>query len=95
MPDSATSLVWKLDSSIAQNSASASINSSSGSPMLPASAVRRPSARRKCAISALTVLLPFVPVTAITRASGCSANQSAVPDVNRVPLCCASMISGR
>ena len=45
--------------------------------MLPASAVRRPSARRKCAISALTVLLPFVPVTAITRASGCSANQSA------------------
>ncbi len=89
--------VWKLESSTTHQSGNVggSSSSSSGNPMLPASAVRRPSARRKCAISALTVLLPFVPVTAITRACGCSANHSAVPDVNSVPLCCASRISGR
>ncbi len=50
---------------------------------------------KRCAIKALTVLLPLVPVTAITRASGCSANHSAVPAVKCVPACSASSTSGR
>src|SRR5690606_42075583 len=57
--------------------------------LLPASATRRPRARNRCATSAVTVLFPLVPVTAITRAAGFSANHSAVPEVTRVPLCCA------
>ena len=48
---------------------STSSSSSSGRPMLPASAVRWPAARSRCAISAVVVLLPLVPVTQIVRAS--------------------------
>src|SRR6185369_16454787 len=53
-------------------------------------ATRRPPLRRMCAINAVTVLLPLVPVTQIVRACGFSANHNAVPDVKRTPARVAS-----
>ena len=95
------SRVWKLDSSITHQSGAGgwsgpptSSRSSSGRPMFPASATRCPPLRRMCAINAVTVLLPLVPVTQIVRASGCSANHSAVPEVKRTPARCAGAAGG-
>jgi hypothetical protein len=57
---------WKLDSSTASTSYAvpSSATSTSGSPMLPRGAVRRPAARRIAATMVVVVVLPFVPVTA-------------------------------
>ena len=63
--------------------------------MLPASAVRWPPARSKCAISAVVVLLPLVPVTQIVCAPGCSANQNALLPMKRVPDAIARSTSAR
>jgi len=86
------SRVWKLDNSITHQSGSraTSSKSSSAQPMLPASATHFPLLRKICAISAVTVLLPLVPVTQIVCASGRSANHNAVPDVKRTPAASAS-----
>jgi hypothetical protein len=67
--------------------------------MLPASAVRWPPARRRCASSAVVVLLPLVPVTqaaAWTTPSSParSQNQSVVPPMKRVPRYEAAIASG-
>ena len=93
-PAPAASRVWKLDSSKTQACACPCSSSSSGMPMLPASAVRNPAARSRCATSALVVLLPLVPVTQMVRASGLAANHSAVPPTKRVPHACACSSSG-
>src|SRR5207342_304252 len=72
--------------------------SSSGKPMLPASAVRYPPARNRRASNAVVVLLPFVPVTQIVRPSrsaSCSANHNAVPPMKRVPRSAAARASSR
>src|SRR3546814_12501915 len=63
--------------------------------MLPHSAVRWPPARSRCASSAVVVLLPLVPVTQTVRASGRSANHSAVPPMIIVPRSRAATASGR
>jgi hypothetical protein len=86
------SRAWKLDSSIthASGAGATSSSSSSGRPMLPASAVRLPAARSRCAISALTVLLPLVPVTQIVLSPACSANHRPVPPTKLVPIISAS-----
>jgi hypothetical protein len=55
---------WKLDSSTASTSWSASTASSSGSPTLPAATVRSPAAPSTDASMRTVVVLPLVPVTA-------------------------------
>jgi hypothetical protein len=59
---------WKLDSSTASTSYVAAPGpgaaSTSGSPMLPSAAVRRPAAVRIAASMVTVVVLPLVPVTA-------------------------------
>ena len=66
--------------------------------MLPASAVRKPAARSRCASSAEVVLLPLVPVTHSVRAMvpSCarSPNHNAVPPMKRVPFAAANSASG-
>ncbi|GIX37163.1 MAG: hypothetical protein KatS3mg127_0402 [Silanimonas sp.] len=68
-----------------------SSSSSSGRPMLPASAVRSPAARSRKATRAVTVLLPLVPVTQTVCAPAFSENQIAVPLAKRTPLSSASI----
>ena len=84
---------------MAQASASSSSNSSKGTPMLPARAVRRPAARNRCASSDEVVLLPLVPVTQIVLAISPSAparspNHKPVPPMKRVPAAAACSASG-
>src|SRR5690606_36328855 len=66
--------------------------------MLPASAVRCPPARSRCASNAVVVLLPLVPVTQTVPGTTPSAparspNHSAVPPTKRVPRAPAAMAS--
>ncbi len=63
--------------------------------MLPMSSARRPSSARIAAAREAVVLLPLVPVTAITRASPKSSSQTAIAVVTRVPAASASASSVR
>ena len=69
--------------------------SSMGRPMLPAMTAFKPLAFNRCAVKAVVVLLPFVPVMQMVRASGFSANQILLAVVNRVPALRAASSSGR
>ena len=61
---------WKLDSSTASKSAGCSSTSSTGSPMLPHSRLRRPPAVNMACSIDVVVVLPLVPVTTSQRRGG-------------------------
>ncbi len=61
---------WKLDSSTASRSAGWESTSSTGSPMLPHSTARRPSATSIACSIDVVVVLPLVPVTTSQRRGG-------------------------
>ena len=63
----------------------ASSRSSTGTPILPASASVRPAARARWATNVAVVLLPFVPVTPMAPEPPVSASHSAVAVVAATP----------
>ena len=62
--------------------------------MFPAATAFQPTPRRMCAINAVVVLLPLVPVTQIVRHVGASANHRLSSEVNRTPSARARNTSG-
>ena len=89
---------WKLDSSSTKTSGqfeSAGSVSSTASPMLPATIVARPPARASAPVSAVTVDLPFDPVTASTFCSGGSSRaKSSMSPTSSAPRATAAAIAG-
>ncbi len=70
-PSLAIACSWKLDSSTTSTSkpSGSRTASSTGVPMLPTGATRKPASRSMCAVSWVVVVLPFVPVTRIHSAA--------------------------
>ncbi len=95
---------WKLDNSRTNTSGqgrappavSNGVNTSStASPMLPATTVARPAARHSAPVSAVTVVLPFVPVIASTFCSGGNARaKSSMSPASSAPRATAAAIGG-
>ena len=67
---------WNDDTSATSTSASSSTASSSVRPMFPAATARRPDASSIAAVRLVTVVFPFVPVTATIGAAARSAARS-------------------
>ena len=70
---------WNDETSATMTSHGSSITSSKGRPMFPAATVRTPDALSMAVISIVTVLFPFVPVTAMTGTDAASSPRSMSP----------------